>query len=100
MLHLYYRFALCIFPFFSDAPVIAYGFPCVLVEGLQFVQEFDASAEDLAHRVIVAFSQFYDFPAKVYTLGSGLGFNGAQMIYYLILRNVQTTKNCLKLLLI
>ena len=27
---------------------------------------------------------------------AGLGFNGAQMIYYLILRHVQTTKNCLK----
>ena len=31
---------------------------------------------------------------------TGLGFNGAQMIYYLILRLVQTTKNCLKSLLI
>ena len=61
MLNLSYPLAL---PFFPDAPVIAYGFPCVLVEGLQFVQEFDASAEDLAHRVIVAFSQFYDFIAE------------------------------------
>ena len=25
---------------------------------------------------------------------SGLGFNGAQMIYFLIFRNIQTTKNC------
>ena len=31
---------------------------------------------------------------------TGLGFNGAQMIYYLILRHVQTTKICLKSLLI
>ena len=70
MLRLSYPSAVRIFfPFFPDAPVIAYGLPCGLVEGLQFVQEFDASAEDLAHRVIVAFSQFWGLEISILIRG-------------------------------
>ena len=42
----------------------------------------------------------YTMGEEFVNFNAGLGFNGAQMIYYLILRHVLTTKNCLKSLLI
>ena len=45
-----------------DAPVVAYGLPCVLVDGIVFVEEFHASAEELVQCCHVAFAHFL-FPS-------------------------------------
>ena len=50
--------------------------------------------------LVVLEAPLVEVPPPEVLVEPGLGFNGAHMIYYLILRHVQTIKNCLKSLLI
>ena len=52
---------------------------------------------EISNITIVIIFQFSSWLSRLFVVFAGLGFNGAQIIYYFIFRHIQTTKNCQKL---